>query len=221
MVETQQARRSQAERRSASEEALLDAAAELVAELGTVRASFPRIGDRAGTSRGLPSHHFGSKDALVGRLARRTQERIRSAVTRVLDSAEPRDGLEAVRQTMDAYLALFEDPTPETRALLVMWGATFTTEGSLPAMHEADRRTYEGWLEAVRTGQADGSIRDELPPEDTASALLAISRGFAALLLADADVIGPNARATCDHWITTVMASHGHHDSATTNHTKE
>ncbi|HXY28870.1 MAG TPA: helix-turn-helix domain-containing protein, partial [Acidimicrobiales bacterium] len=60
-------RQSQAERRSRSEDALLDAAAELIAERGIQGASLANIGSRAGLSRGLPNHHFGSKDALVSR----------------------------------------------------------------------------------------------------------------------------------------------------------
>src|SRR5580700_10998436 len=71
-----QERQSQAERRNRSEDALLDAAAELVAERGVPGASLASIGGRAGVSRGLPTHHFGSKDALVGRLAERAQSRI-------------------------------------------------------------------------------------------------------------------------------------------------
>src|SRR5262245_31645311 len=73
-------RRTQVERRHESEEALLDAAADLVAERGVERASLASIGTRAGASRGLPNHHFGSKDALVARLARRAQNRIDDAM---------------------------------------------------------------------------------------------------------------------------------------------
>jgi AcrR family transcriptional regulator len=208
-------RRSQTERRSASEEALLDAAAELIAERGIDRASFPRIGDRAGTSRGLPTHHFGSKDALVDRLATRTQERFQAAVADARATAasaepEPLSALEGLRVTMAAYLALFVDATPEARALIVMWGATFPSESSLPAMRDADRRTHRGWMDGIRRGQEDGSIRDDVDPAAAASALLALSRGFAALLLADPEVLETtDVRATCDLWITTVLASEG------------
>ena len=72
-------RRTQAERRGESEEALLDAAANLIAERGVERASLASIGERAGTSRGLPTHHFGSKDALVARLASRVQDHVAAA----------------------------------------------------------------------------------------------------------------------------------------------
>ena len=57
---------TQAERRQKSEQALLDAAAALIAERGVEQTSLARIGESAGTSRGLPTHHFGSKDAPRG-----------------------------------------------------------------------------------------------------------------------------------------------------------
>ncbi len=204
-------RRTQQERRSASEQGLLDAAAELIAEVGIERASFPKISDRAGTSRGLPTHYFGSKDELVDQLAHRTQDRILHHVTEAIRRSrgtEATSGLDHIRLTMDAYLALFEHATAEARALIVMWSANFPARADLPAMREADRRTYEGWADAIRRGQLDGSIRADLDIDATTSTLLALSRGFAALLLADSDVIEPaGVRTTCDQWITTVMAA--------------
>ena len=49
---------------------------QLIAELGVEQASLARIGQSAGASSGLASHHFGSKDALVARLARQSQDRV-------------------------------------------------------------------------------------------------------------------------------------------------
>src|SRR5262245_20297265 len=104
-------RRTQAERRSRSEEALLDAAAELIAERGVEGASLASIGDRAGVSRGLPIHHFGSKDALVSRLAQKAQERISATTLAMLQKQSRRledlNGLETVYLTVDSYLKLF------------------------------------------------------------------------------------------------------------------
>lgn len=62
--------RTQAERRAASERKLLLAAAELIAEGGVAAATFERIGERAGYSRGLVSQRFGSKDGLIAALVK-------------------------------------------------------------------------------------------------------------------------------------------------------
>ncbi len=151
-------RRTQVERRNESEESLLEAAAELVAELGVERASLARIGERAGTSRGLPTHHFGSKDALVARLAERAQNQIDdeawAAAERLDGDVGELTGLELLRTTVDTYLRRFEHPNANDRALIVMWGATFPSEASTEGLSDADQRSYDGWSVLIERGQA-------------------------------------------------------------------
>jgi len=204
-------RRSQAERRSRSEEALLDAAAELISERGVEGASLASIGGRAGVSRGLPTHHFGSKDALVARLAQRAQERISAAMRATLEQqsrrAEELTGLEIVHLTVDSYLKLFENPTAYERALLVMWGSTFPALSSVDGMVDAERRSYDGLSRAIASGQRDGSIRAGIDPNATAVLLLGTIRGVAALMLTDAAITDmTSVRQTCHDWVTGAMA---------------
>src|SRR5215469_2692749 len=87
------ARRSQAERRAEAEQGLLDAALRLFAKKGVESATLAEIGDAAGYSRGLANHHFGSKAALVERLAQRSRARFQSQFqarfrTRAADEVE-------------------------------------------------------------------------------------------------------------------------------------
>ena len=84
------ARRSQVERRQESEHALLSAAAEVIAERGINGASLSVIGERAGTSRGLPAHHFGSKDALVARVASAAQDRMAEVLLASIERSRAR-----------------------------------------------------------------------------------------------------------------------------------
>jgi AcrR family transcriptional regulator len=205
-------RQTQAERRSRSEEALLDAAAELIAERGVDGASLASIGGRAGVSRGLPTHHFGTKDALVARLAQRAQERIASATVSTLEKqsrrVEESSGLEVVHQTVDSYLELFEHPAPDQRALLVMWGSTFSSSSSVEGMIEAERRSYDGLAEVIASGQRDGSIRTDSDPVASAVLLLGMMRGIAALLLTDSDITDMRrVRRTCADWISSSLAA--------------
>jgi AcrR family transcriptional regulator len=207
------ARRTQAERRGESEEALLDAAAKLIAERGVERASLASIGERAGTSRGLPTHHFGSKDALVARLASRVQDHVAAASLHALEQRLHRkpaevSALDVLRTTLDTYLELFEDPSSEERALIVMWGATFPSGASIDGMLEADRRSYDGWAELIRHGQRDGSIRSDIDPAATAVVLFGLMRGVAALLLTESHIKDMRrVRATCDGWIVAALAA--------------
>jgi AcrR family transcriptional regulator len=206
-----QERESQAKRRSRSEDALLDAAAELVAERGVQGASLASIGGRAGVSRGLPTHHFGSKDALVARLARRAQSRIRQEMEARRSQAERTGGLSALDEvflTVDAYLEMFEDPTADQRALLVMWGSTFPSGASVDdGMADAERRSYEGLSQLIISGQQDGSVRADVDPIATAVLLHGLMRGLAALRLTDSRLTDMRGvRETCHNWISSALA---------------
>jgi AcrR family transcriptional regulator len=204
-------RRSQAERRSRSEDALLEAAAEVVAERGVQGATLASIGGRAGVSRGLPTHHFGSKDALVTQLAERAQ----NSIERVILEAQRRraevtghlPGLEEILVGVDAYLELYEDAGPDERALLVMWGSTFPSHASVTGMVDAERRSYEGLSERIAAGQADGSVRSDVDPMASAVLLHGLMRGVAALFLPDVGPADMHAvRRTCHEWIAAALA---------------
>jgi AcrR family transcriptional regulator len=57
--------RTQEQRRIEAERRLVRAAAELVGEIGPARVTLANVGERAGYSRGLATHHFGPKGALM------------------------------------------------------------------------------------------------------------------------------------------------------------
>jgi AcrR family transcriptional regulator len=204
-------RRTQAERRSRSEEALLDAAAAVIAERGIDRASLTSIGTRAGMSRALPAHHFGSKDAMVDRLAERAQERLSDAMVGALLHSEldreQASALDILRFMVGAYLELFVAPTPDNLALVALWGAVIPADASVAGLVDADRRAVAGWAAVVERGQEDGSIRPDVDPNAAGVALLALTRGVAALLLIDPELVDlPSVRRTCDDWIAIALA---------------
>jgi AcrR family transcriptional regulator len=196
-------RRTQQQRRSRSEDALLDAAAELVAERGVDRASLAAIGDRAGVSRGLPTHHFGTKDEFVERLAQRAQDRIEQAIKTIASErrAPTNSALTGLDQAIVAagvYLEMFRDPGPYQRALLVMWGSTFPSAANVAGMTDAQRRGYDGFAGVIQRGQQDGSIRTDIDPRATAVLMFGTIRGVAGLMLTDpAAVDMTKVQATC------------------------
>ena len=61
--------RTQAVRRAEAEQRLVAAAADMVGEVGPSRVTLASVGERAGYSRGLATHRFGSKGALMQRLS--------------------------------------------------------------------------------------------------------------------------------------------------------
>lgn len=205
------ARRSQAERRSRSEDALLEAAAEIVAERGVQGASLASIGGRAGVSRGLPAHHFGSKDALVTQLAERAQDRIEQLMVERRRDHETAAGilsaLDQIIFAVDAYFEMFEDPGDDQKALLVMWGSTFPSTASVEGMSEAERRSYEGLSHLIASGHTDGSVRPDADPTASAVLLHGLMRGVAALFLTDGGAADMRTvRRTCREWIAAALA---------------
>lgn len=190
----------------------MEAAAELVAERGVQGASLASIGGRAGVSRGLPAHHFGSKDALVTQLAERAQDRIEQTILEMRRRQEQATGalsaLDEIVLGVDAYLEMFERPGPDQRALLVMWGSTFPSDASVEGMAEAERRSYEGLSQLIAAGQEDGSVRSDVDPMASAVLLHGLMRGVAALFLTDEGAADMHTvRRTCREWIAAALAS--------------
>jgi AcrR family transcriptional regulator len=185
---------------------------EVIAERGIDGASLTVIGERAGTSRGLPTHHFGSKNALGARVASAAQDRMAdvllTAIERSGQGTDEMSGLNLVRASIDAYLELFEHPTANDRVLIVTWGATFPSESSIDGMLDADRRAYEGWADLIGRGQRDGSIRADVDPTASAVILHGMLRGVASLLLTESEYTDmTSVRVTVGKWIEGALAS--------------
>jgi AcrR family transcriptional regulator len=206
------ARRTQAERRATSEAALLSAAAELIAERGIERTSLRSIGDRAGVSRAMPAYHFGSKDALIDRLAQRGHERTMAAAFDALDGGPRGTGtlskFEELRVTIETFLEVFaRAEAPEERAVVVMWGATFPSEARLDAMVESDRETHGLLAGHIRAGQVEGSIRSDLDADSAAVMVMGMARGVAAFSLTHIDIADTEqVRTACGDAIVGALA---------------
>jgi AcrR family transcriptional regulator len=201
-AETARSRRTQAERRSESERALLDAAVRLFAAKGIDQTSLAEIGEEAGYSRGLVNHHFGSKAALVERLAERSQRHF--AASLAADSS----GGDSVTAFADAYLTAVLTATAEMRAFFVMWGAALPSDGQLRPVFMAGDTRFRRTVEAlVRVGQEDGTIATDSDPAAFAVVFVGLVRGIAAqFLVAPDDVDIKSARAECARFIRASLA---------------
>src|SRR3954465_8821227 len=88
--------RTQAERRAEAERKLLEAAMHLVAERGVRAVTLAAVGERAGYSRGLVTHHFGNRQGLLDALTLDLQNRFQPPET---DTR----GLARLLEMVDAY----------------------------------------------------------------------------------------------------------------------
>lgn len=208
-------RRTQAERRAASEAALLQAAAELIAEVGVERTSLRSVGERAGISRAMPAYHFGSKDGLIGRLVDHAYGRTFDATTAALRGTEgdidQLSRLDLLRAIIETYLTIVSSgESVEERAVLVMWGATFPSASDLPTMVQADQATHRALAHLIREGQHEGSIQRHLDADAAALLIMGLARGTAALSLSHPDAANPiHVRELCGQAIAAVLGNPG------------
>jgi AcrR family transcriptional regulator len=176
-------RRTQEQRRTEAEQSLLDAASRLFARRGVDATSLAELGQEAGYSRGLASHHFGSRAALVERLAERMQRRF-------VEAATPSDvGVDALVAVTDTYLDRVESGRQELRAFFVMWGSSFAEESPLrQVFFDGDARFRCGIEDLVRAGQEAGVLRRDADAVAFSVVFVGLLRGVGAQY-----VVAPNA----------------------------
>ncbi|MEZ5372951.1 MAG: TetR/AcrR family transcriptional regulator [Microthrixaceae bacterium] len=175
MAAPSSSRRTQTERRADAEAKLLASAAELIAEQGVGRTSLAQIGTRAGFSRGIVNHHFGTKARLVEELVRHSQREFASA----LPASDHLTGLDALVAFADKYLRILHRSDPRSQAFLIIWSEAAGAGRDLRAtIAKRDRRTIDALEAMIRRGIDDGSIRADAHPTAVAVSLLAELRGL-------------------------------------------
>lgn len=168
--------RSQVERTRHSERCLIHAALELIAEHGVEKTTLRAIGAPAGTSRGLASYHFGSREVL---LRRAVKELMHGWSRRVLEPAvRQRIGLDALSAALREHRDLLKRG-PETRAYYTL---VYAALGPMPELRDdlaraqqAQRRQVALWIEQ---GIAAGRIRADVDPEAQAVVFFGALRGI-------------------------------------------
>jgi AcrR family transcriptional regulator len=176
-------RRTQQERRDQAEAALLNATAELIVEEGVRSLTLARVGERAAYSRGLVTHYFGSKQALLQRLAQATQ----SGFVPGLDGQPP--GLGRLLSLIDGYIGALGQLRMQNRAFLLLWAEAATASDLADIFRERDE-SFRAELRAdVAAGIADGTVRPDTPAEEVAVAVLAQLRGIGLQRLVDSPAV--------------------------------
>ena len=195
-------RRTQEERRGDAERRLITAAAELVGEIGPARVTLANVGQRAGYSRGLASHHFGSKGALMQRLVDTVTHQFREAL---FEQNRAGDALAELRTLVGIYFDVLCDLQPVNRARLVLWAEAVTTpsEDIRPAMVAADREFREEIEKRLRLAATAGQIPASINPHGLATVIIAMLRGVALQSLIDDHVDLAAARSEIEQLLTT------------------
>lgn len=172
----QPARRTQAQRRALTAQRVLDAATALVAVHGSAGASLAAVGTAAGYSRGIVTHHFGKKDALIAAVLEHAQD--------FATADDAPTGLGRLTAVIRAYLRAIRTETRKPEAFLRLWAESMGSAPVLqPLLAERDAWFLDLVATHVRAGIHDGSIRPHVIPEATALAVVGMLRGTAMLLL--------------------------------------
>src|SRR3954468_21902930 len=189
-------RRTQRERRDRTESALVTAAAEIVVESGLRSLTLARVGERAGYSRGIVNHHFGSKQALIEALALATQ---RGFVPGMNQFAP---GLERLLALVEGYVGALGEVGVTNRAFLLLWAEAATAPELTALFRERDEGFRTDLREDVAIGIAEGDVRADVDPGDVAIAIMGQLRGIGIQRLLDPDAIDTERlrHAVADQW---------------------
>jgi len=177
-------RLTQAERSALSEQKLLDAAVDLIAEQGYSRTTLAQIGKRAGYSRGLAGHRFGSKDRLLQVLVRHVGERFRAELLEPV--LGERRGLDAILLLCSTLLRGLREQGTVARAYYVLLAESLGPAAEIrDAVVVANRELRAFFQEALRQGITRGEITTEIDPARGAAILAGTMRGLALQWLID------------------------------------
>jgi AcrR family transcriptional regulator len=168
---------SRAQRAALSDERLIRAALELIAESGIESVTLRGIGERAGYSRGLVNYRFGTKEALLrsaaGHLLRRWSDEV------MLPAVGDKIGLAALREMVSEYLKVLRSPEPFAKAyhtlVYAALGPIPQLRAELMLLHQELRERIAEW---IRKGIERGEIRSDVDPLDEAAIFHGAMRGI-------------------------------------------
>jgi AcrR family transcriptional regulator len=182
-TESARRRRTQAERSALSDRRLTEAAMHLMVRYGIQGTTVHAVGEKAGYSRGLATHRFGSKAGLFAKVLQVASvdwlERVQAAVG-------SRVGAEALCAATDAADRFFRERPDEVRAMYLLWFLSIDPsadyKANLANVHNAQRRDAAQW---IRAGQDAGVVDASLDPERVAEQYVASMAGIAYQWLAN------------------------------------
>jgi AcrR family transcriptional regulator len=173
------------ERKLESEKAqrIVAAMRESVGTLGAAGATFDRVAQLAGVSRGLLHYYFGSKERLLVEVVRHDTELRVETLKRNLAQA---DSLDAVVEVLVTQVRSFLAEDPASQAVIYeMFSASRHNEELRVEMAQLFKQTRDHIAVALREKQEAGVVNLRSRPEDVASVLLGLGDGFTMQLISD------------------------------------
>jgi len=155
---------------------MVNATIELLNTVGLAGTTLIAIGETAGYSRGLASHHFGSKSGLF----RKVLKHITAVWTEELESnLEGKDGLKAILAALDAHRDHMLHFPHHARAMNILWSASFDPASEFkPNVVEFHRLQRAGAAAWVIEGQEKNEISADVNPRSFAEQFYASLLGL-------------------------------------------
>ena len=155
-------RPTQAERSALAEKKMVEATIKLLNTVGFAGTTLVAIGESAGYSRGLATHHFGSKQGLFLKV----MKHITWIWTMELQKKTgDKTGLQAILAALDAYRDYSRTLPDHARAMFILWsGSVDPASDFKPNMIEFQRIQREAIAAWVAEGIRDGEIRNDVDP---------------------------------------------------------
>ncbi len=151
----------------ATRAAILDAAEELFLTAGLAETPTSRIARRAGVTKSLIHHHFGSKEELWDEVKRRHFDNYYEAQKQMLASS--RGTAELLAQSLVTYFRYLQSDPHAVR--FMSWRFVETED---PCLTQEDE-LFELGMERIREAQASGELRPDLEPLSMIKAFLAMA----------------------------------------------
>lgn len=164
---------------------MLEAAARLIASEGFAAATFDRIGEMAGYSRGLASAKFGSKDGLVRAVIAFVQNRLEARTSAAMAALDKTDPVSAIMTWTDALLETVQNDELVRSYFVMMTAAIGNRADNRPAFLDAHEQVRVRLRELIEAGQAQGLIDPAIHADATALSIGSLQLGIAVELLLD------------------------------------
>lgn len=194
-------------KREAQRESAIDlmcqVAIQAIGKGGYAAMTLAEVGELAGYSRGLATHHFGSKAGLLTAILDKVLEKNR---TEFRKATEGKRGLARLAAIVDCTLYRCVQTPDEARAYLMLaleptarWAAVKVREQTAALRKQAE--------EAAREAVALGELSPQFEPAEVASITLAMSRGYAYEWAADPSTDLSAARRRISNYIASLGGS--------------
>lgn len=179
-------RRRQADRVALSDRLLMEAAIELIVKIGINGTTLQAVGERAGYSRGLATHRFGSKAGLFGKVL---EEASVDWLDRMQVAVGDRIGVPALVAATDAAEMFIRERPEEVRAMYLLWFLSIDPsadyKSNIAIVHKAQRRDVAEW---VKVGQVAGIVDPSVDPVRVAEQYAASMAGIIYQWLANSEM---------------------------------